>query len=269
MEEISVSLSKPGTFLLDNITFKQTPYWFDNIVKDLHMSVIQPWGEPGRPWPVIVWVCGGGWRTMDRSAWLSELAWFAWHGWAVASPEYRTVNEKPFPASLCDIKSAIRYLRANAGRYGFDANRIAVMGESAGGHLAALTGITAGRAEFDDGDFPGISDSVNAVVDWYGPVSEAFLSEHRHDEAASLEEKSTLPLSPLSYLGDNIPPFCILHGTEDRIVPIAESRLFHEALAKRGAAARFYAIRGAGHATQEFHQEDVKQLILNFLEETV
>ena len=268
MEEIKIPLTSPGTFLLDGIAFKQTPYWFDNIFRDLHMSIIQPWGEPKRLYPVIVWVCGGGWRTMDRSAWLSELSWFAKRGWAVASPEYRTVNEKPLPAALCDIKTAIRYLRSHAKQYGFDPGRIAVMGESAGGHLAALTGLTGDDPRFQDGDCPGVSDRVGAVVDWYGPVSEDILLEHCRKDAAPGDGQA-LPLSPLQYIDGHTPPFCILHGTEDSLVPIAESERFFGALRSRGVPARFYAVAGAGHATQEFHQDEIKQLILSFLEQSV
>lgn len=267
MREITIPLSQPGTFLLDNITYKQTKYWFDNIYRDLHMSIVQPWGEPERRYPVILWVCGGGWRTMDRNAWLSELSWFAKHGWAVASPEYRTSNEKPFPAALCDVKSAIRYLRAHAGQYGLDPGRIVIMGESAGGHLAALAGVSGDCPDFKKGDYPGESDHVSAVVDWYGPVSESFLDERL--PATVGEGKIPGARSPLYYLGADTPHFLLLHGTDDRVVPIAESERFCRALQEHGVPVQFYAIQGAGHATQHFHQEEVKRLILNFLEETV
>lgn len=268
MQEITIPLTQPGTFLLDDITYRQTRYWFDNIFRDLRMSIVQPWGKPGQRCPVILWICGGGWQTMDRNAWLSELSWFAKHGWAVASPEYRTSNEKPFPAALYDIKAAIRYLRAHAEQYGFDPERIVLMGESAGGHLAALAGTSGDCSGFwEDGD-PGVSERVKAVVDWYGPVSETFLGENLH-AAVMAEGADPGVLSPLSYLGKDTPPFLLLHGTDDTVVPIEESEKFCRALEEQGVPVRFYTIRGAGHATRHFHQEEIKRLILDFLEEAV
>ena len=104
------------------------------------MDLIYP-EDLGRKYPCIVWICGGAWLEMDKSAHLAYLAGLARSGFVVASVEYRTSNEAKFPKQLEDVKSAIRYLRAHADRFCIDPEHFGVMGESAGGYLAAMTAL--------------------------------------------------------------------------------------------------------------------------------
>ena len=133
-ETIKIQVEAPQYSVVTGTTFAQVDAWFGHTRKDLKMDIIYP-EDQERLYPCIVWICGGAWVTMDRSAHLAYLAGLARSGFVVASVEYRTSNEAVFPAQLVDIKSAIRYLRAHSDRFRINPEQFGVMGESAGGHL--------------------------------------------------------------------------------------------------------------------------------------
>lgn len=133
---IQVEAEKPQFCVTTGITFAQADAWFGNTVQDLKLDLIYP-RDNTRKYPCVVWICGGAWIQMDRSAHLAYLSVLAQQGFVVASVEYRTSNEAKFPAPLQDVKAGIRYLRAHADRFNIDPDRIGVMGESAGGYLPA------------------------------------------------------------------------------------------------------------------------------------
>ncbi len=128
---------------------------------------------------------------MDKDVWLPELTAFAEQGYAVAGFEYRLSNTAKFPAQITDIKTSIRFLRSRADQFGLDKNRFAVMGESAGGYLAAMAGVTGGSRGFDGPEWSDESSAVQAVVDWYGPTDFTThtreVSHGPNDEPASPE----------------------------------------------------------------------------------
>lgn len=170
------------------------------------------------PCPTIVWLCGGAFRVMDRSAWMPELMRYAEAGFVVASVEYRTGNEAVFPAPLIDVKAAIRYLRAHAKEFCVDPEIIISMGESAGGALACLLGVTGEKREFDQGEYQEQSSGVCAVVDYYGltdmtislsgiegndiippwMLEEALGVRYSREQALSASAPTTLPSSPIT-----------------------------------------------------------------------
>lgn len=140
--------------LINDIAFTCVQAWYNTTRKNLMMSIICPKNrDDHEAMPLIIWVCGGAFRVVDRAVWVPEMMYFARRGYIVASVEYRTSSEAVFPGALCDVKAAIRYLRAHAKDYCIDPERVVIMGESAGGTIASLAGVTGGCRKFDDGDF--------------------------------------------------------------------------------------------------------------------
>ena len=170
--KIDVPVKEQPITLISGITFAQVPYWFPFYnYKDLKMDLLAPSGSSGQgKRPLFVWICGGGFATMERSAYIPWLTYFAKRGYIAASIEYRLSNSAHFPAQIEDVKKAIRFLRAHADEYGIDPDRVAVGGESAGGNLASMVGVTNDIAAFDVGEYPEQSSHVSAVVNFYGPA---------------------------------------------------------------------------------------------------
>ena len=273
---IKITCEQEAYALIDDITYTHVPFWYGETERPLRLSLLLPkHKEDHRPLPLIVWLCGGAFRVMDRNVWIPQLTALAMSGYVVASVEYRTSHECPFPGALMDIKAAIRFLRAHSGRYCIDPERVAVMGESAGGTLAALTGVTGGIAEYDQGDFTEYSSSVQKVVDFYGPTD---MLHHPVDKARETVriiedfvdwdfEKTGKLASAVSYVeeGKALPEFLIFHGTADALVPIAQSELFYEKLIQTGHKADFYKIEDAPHGSDLFYQKEIISLLKTFL----
>lgn len=212
--------------------------------------------QAGLPLPVIVWVHGGGWRGGDKAS--CPVSSFATNGYAVAAINYRFSQHAIFPAQIYDCKAAIRWLRANAGKYGLDSEDIGAWGSSAGGHLVALLGTTTNAKDFDGpGGHADQSSRVQAVVDWYGPTD--FLTVGAKDTRASLlggdaqaVRERAIQASPMTYVTGAAAPFLIMHGDEDKTVPLAQSQVFAEALRAAGADVTLVILPGAGHGGAEF-----------------
>ncbi|MFD8818606.1 alpha/beta hydrolase fold domain-containing protein, partial [Streptomyces sp. NPDC059627] len=134
--------------------------------------------------PLVVYVTGGGWMLSDRTANLDQRTYIADQGYAVASIQYRTTTSgATYKDALADVKSAIRYLRANADTYRIDTDHVFVWGQSAGGYLAAMTGVTNGDKTYDVGDHLDRSSKVQGVVDEFGPANLSELASD-YDQAA-------------------------------------------------------------------------------------
>jgi acetyl esterase/lipase len=221
--------------------------------------------KAARPLPVIVWVHGGGWTRGDKSR--VPIAWFATNGYAIAAINYRFSQDAIFPAQIQDCKAAVRWLRANALKYGLDAAHVGAWGMSSGGHLVALMGTTAGVKEFEGpGGNEDQSSRVQAVVDWAGPTD--FLTAGKKDTRTNLiggdpdeNKEKAIRASPMTYVSRNAAPFLIMHGDRDRTVPFAQSETFARALKKAGAEVTFIVVKGAGHGGPRFTSpENLKQI---------
>ena len=205
------------------------------------------------PFPLVVWVHGGGWRNGDKllPAGAPQFGLLA-RGYALASINYRFSSEATFPAQIFDVKAATRFLRSHAAEYGLDKNRIAVWGFSAGGHLAALAGTSGGVAALEDtgqGN-PGESSRVQAVIDWSGPIDflqldaeaiENGCSDPGYDSPSSytslligapIMDRPDLvqKANPITYVSADDPLFFIQHGNLDCDVPWQQSQLLQAAL---------------------------------------
>ncbi len=225
-----------------------------------------------KPAPVVVWIHGGAFMHGDRTALpplLEQEQLFTrlpLAGLAVASVEYRLSSEACFPAQLEDVQAAIRWLRARHDELTIDPGRVAVWGESAGGHLAALAGVagSAGPAP-DDVEFGEQPTTVAAVVDWYGPTDFAAMDRQAPDDSMMCHDDPDSPESrlvgapvqerpdlvaradPCQRVTADAPSFLIMHGTRDRWVPFGQSELLATRLRELGVAVDFRPIEGADH----------------------
>jgi acetyl esterase/lipase len=224
------------------------------------------------PAPVVVWIHGGAFMHGDRTALpplLEQERLFTrlpLAGLAVASVEYRLSSEACFPAQLEDVQAAIRWLRARHDELGIDPDRVAVWGESAGGHLAAFAGV-AGEAQARDraAAFADQPTTVAAVVDWYGPTDFAAMDRQAPDDSMMCHDDPDSPESrlvgapvqerpdlvaradPCQRATADAPPFLIMHGTRDRWVPFGQSEMLATRLRELGVAVDFRPIEGADH----------------------
>lgn len=278
---IKVEVKAPQYVTDTGITYAQADTWFGHSRKDLKLDIIHP--EQGeKKSPCIVWICGGGWQQMSVSAHLAYLSEVARQGFVVASVQYRTSNEAVFPAQLEDVKAAIRYLKAHADRYCIDTDRFGVMGESAGGHLTALTALTGDRKEFDKGGYLEYSSQVQAACPWYLPsdITKMIGRASAERQAAQpeslmigghalLDKEKAEQACPVNYVTEQAPPFMLLHGTCDRTVPFSQSEEMYEALRKAGAEPELVAVEGADHAGLEFFQKEIWDMIIEFFKKTL
>jgi acetyl esterase/lipase len=277
-----------GVRRYDGITYAATAGY-----RPLQLDLWVP--ESPTPPALVVWIHGGGWMIGDRRYLPETLrpnqlfdALLA-AGVAVATIDYRLALEAPFPAQLHDAKAAIRYLRAHADQLGISAERIGVWGESAGGHLAALVGLTGHRADLEGGiGVVGPSSAVDVVVDWYGPADfttmprmtppphiAAKLEPAMHTPpedtlVAGLDEAARADASPISHVTADAPPFLLVHGTTDWLVPYAQSEQLAAALTEAGVAVRLVPVEGAEHIFTGCDDIDaVVQLSVDYLAEAL
>lgn len=232
----------------------------------LKLDLVAPAG-PG-PHPCVVLLHGGAWRVgsrkdlstvrMDVGTPGKSLAQvLAEKGFATASVGYRLAPKNKFPAQIEDAKTAVRFLRANADKFHIDPDRIGAMGFSAGGHIAALLGTADKSAGFEGELYPGQSSRVSCVVDFFGPTDLML-----YCETPALEKIFFVPLigcpsgddpdrykkaSPMSHVSKDDPPFLIIHGTADLVVPVIHSERLHEKLTATGVKSELVTVRGAGH----------------------
>lgn len=223
---------------------------------DVKLDVARPTEGKG-PFPVVLCVHGGAWRMgnkRDMHDWLDVLAR---QGYVAISVGYRLAPEHVFPAQIEDCKTAVRFVRANAERFGIDKNRVGVLGYSAGGHLVSLLGLTDAKAGFDGTEYAKESSAVQAVVDYFGPKD---LAAYAKDDTA---QRSTLgPLlgakytekpalhnaaSPIQHVKKGSPPWLLFHGTKDWLVDIEQTRAFAKKLKDVDANVTFVEVPGEGH----------------------
>lgn len=214
--------------------------------------------------PVVVFIHGGGWSSGSKSGGLNQLKQVISDRYAGVSIDYRLTDEAAWPAQIHDCKAALRWIRANGHLYQMDTASIAVWGTSAGGHLAAMLGVSNGVESLEGsiGSHLETSSDVTCAVDWFGPSDLLSILEYPsqmdHDAVDSPESKliggqvSSHPeearlASPSHYVSSQAAPFFIAHGDRDTSVPYQQSVLLHYLLEKAGAEATFIKVVGAGH----------------------
>jgi acetyl esterase/lipase len=225
--------------------------------------------------PLVVFLPGGGFESADPSGNLDERTYVAEQGYVVASVQYRTIPDgATYKDGLADVKSAIRYLRAHAARYDVNVSKVAVWGQSAGGYMAAMTGVTNYLRQFDVGRNLNQSSAVQAVVDEFGPsdltkVAADFdpATQAAYDTPTSItaeyvlgpgntktlaqEPAAAAAADPITYVNSSDPPFVLLQGTDDHIVSPSQTVLMLDALRAKGVPSTRYALIGANHGGLE------------------
>ena len=223
------------------------------------------WPAGAGPYPLVVLIHGGGWSGGDKSAYHDAMRLLAGQGYAAASINYRLASapRNIFPAAVEDVRCAVRWLRAHAGTYRIDPARVGALGHSAGAHLAAMLGTAAGVPGLD-GACPlrGESPAVSAVVSAAGPqdirtagaldpsqrgMVENFLGARPED----VMERALLA-SPAVHVRAGTPPFLLIHGTADGVVPVRQSRSMLDTLRAAGVPSTLIELPGVGHSIDEF-----------------
>jgi acetyl esterase/lipase len=230
--------------------------------KTLLLDLYLPEKSEG-PVPVIVGIYGGAWLAGSKEQ--AQGIRLAGRGYAIATFNYRLSGVATFPAQIEDCKAAVRWLRANAKKYNLAPDRFGAIGHSAGGHLASLLGTSAGVKEFDKGDNLEFSSRVQAVCAMSGPTDFLQMEAHaakgamlKHDAPNSPESRliggaiqqnkeKVARANPITYVSKDSPPFLLIHGEVDPVVPAHQAELLNEALQKAGVDVRLHMVKEAGH----------------------
>ncbi len=223
--------------------------------KALKLDIYRPKVMP-RPAPVLIFIHGGSWKSGKKEDYKCYTLDFAKRGYVTASISYRLLPNSHFPDAVEDAKCAVRWIRAHAADYNIDPQNIAVIGGSAGGHLAMMVGYSSDIPDFDVQCIEdSISSSVQAVVNLYGPVDLTTDYTKGHSLVNNFIGKSyeENPVgyelaSPIKYISNDDPPTLIFHGTIDDLVPVSQADSLKKNLDKAGVANEYYRMKGWPHA---------------------
>jgi acetyl esterase/lipase len=243
--------------------------------------------------PALVWIHGGGWTggTKSEARAKNICGTVAAAGYVAVSIDYR-LGDGAWPTNLHDCKNAVRFLRANADKYGIDPNRIAVAGGSAGGHLALMVALTAGKPELEPAGaatpYPGVSSAVRCVANFYGitnivtrrvvdkqgrPAEEfsSLASAFKVYGAASRDDAVLRIGSPVTHVTKNSPPMLTLHGRADATVDYLQAEELDRVARERGARHELLLLDGVGHTfdlqtwAKKPMSQDLRPVLLAFL----
>ena len=269
--QIQARLPK-GTIIHGNI-----PYNNDTLKKHL-LDIYLPAETKGNM-PLVIFIHGGGWLGNDKYADMGYMTntinAMLDNGFAIASIDYRFATQAVFPAILQDCNKAVSFLYDNADKYSLDKNKIAVMGFSAGGHLASLMG-TSQNNNVKDLYFPNSyrSFKYKAVVDFYGPTDLVLLPGNEDAKSPEAILIGATPLerpdlakaaSPITYIDKNDPPFIIFHGEKDNTVSNKQSKLFSAWLKYYGVKNELTIVKDAPHFGTMYDVEEIRVKVIAFL----
>lgn len=257
-------------------------------VRGLKMTLFVPRTKEKKP--AVLYFPGGGFTSADHEKFLEMRYALARAGYVVAACEYRAVPNK-FPALLEDAKAAVRWMRAHASEFGVDADRIGLLGDSAGGYVVQMAGATNGEKNWDVGDFKEVSSDVQAVVSIYGisdltTIGEGIGNENVHASAAVTEAlllngpafkdfagasvnadpQKAKAASPIGHVDGTEPPFLLMHGSGDKVVSPLQSKKMFEALHNEKVEAEYVLVRGAEHGDLPWYQPGVISRVVNFFD---
>ncbi|MCA9676192.1 MAG: alpha/beta hydrolase [Kofleriaceae bacterium] len=223
------------------------PRFGDATVMDLHLP-----DDGATLRPAVVMIHGGGWRLFSKDEFDGNAERLAGAGYVVANINYRLVPDGAYPAAVQDCLCALAYVRNHAGELGVDPDRVAVMGYSAGGHLAALLGVAADEPDFQPDCAEGATGAPRAVISGAGPTDLIALADADTvqdfvggtvDEVPERYQR----ISPLYQVEAGAPPYLFVHGEDDLFVPLAQSQQMRQALRDVGTEATLLSLRGSGH----------------------
>jgi acetyl esterase/lipase len=275
----NVKLAEPK--LPEGVSVKENLIYTSYGDRDLHLDLFSPIKKDKKPYPAVILIHGGGWRSGDRSMEVPMAQFLAVHGYVTATVEYRLSMEALYPAAVHDLKAAVRWMRANASKYNIDSKKIAVYGCSAGGQLAALLGTTNGIKKFEGtGGNLKYSSDIQAVVDIDGVLNMADPNESAKDTnpdkpsaaklwfGASYKEKPELwnEASAISYVNKRTVPMLFVnsslprfHAGRDTVIQkLNELKIYSEV----------HTIENTPHPFWLFHPwfDEASNYILKFLD---
>jgi acetyl esterase/lipase len=240
----------------------------------LHVTILTPRLAEGEKtvFPLVLFVQGSAWFKQDLNQQVAQLANFAGRGFVIAITEYRPSTVDPFPAQIQDARTAARFMLQHAPEYNADPEKFVLWGDSSGGHTVTMMAVTEGNARFSDED--GVPLPIKGVVDFYGPTNLGTMNDEpstQDHDAPDSPEGSVLggvrvcehpdlvgEASPLTYItsSSHLPPFLIMHGDKDRLVPYGQSVLLYRKLGECNQPVEMYRIAGADHSGNAFWTAD-------------
>lgn len=259
----------------DDILFEAGIEYSNPDNQHLQVNLARPKGDG--PFPAILCIHGGGFRAGTRQGYDGLIRRLAQQGYVAATASYRLAPKYQFPGAVHDVKAAVRWLRANAGKYRINPDRIGVTGGSAGGHLAQFLGVTAGVKQFEgEGGHPEQSSAVTCVVNYYGP------SDFTQSYGKSVDAHEVLPLflggnleqarqrhvvsSPLYWVTPNAAPTLFVHGTKDNYVAFEQAQWIFDRMKAAGVPVEMLALEGAGHGFKGEDAQKAEAAMLAFFE---
>lgn len=290
-QTIDVKMTVPPIRMESDLAYSLT---YNNMGRpiQLYMDLIQPYSE--KPSPAVVFITGGGFMDAPKSKFVGQRVDMARAGYVVASIDYRVVPMVTFPGPIEDAKTAVRYLKAHAAQFNIDPNKIAVMGESAGGYLAAMVATTNGNRDFDKGEYLDQNSDVQAAVDLYGlsdltnvgaDFSKDIQEAHKSPAIPEAMLVNGIPwqgggsilsdlnkakkANPITYISKNTPPFLLMNGDSDNVVSPSQTKILHEALIKHGVDSTRYVVKGADHAGFLWYQPQIMDTVIKFLDKNL
>lgn len=270
--------------LIENITYAAVAG------RPLKMQILVPWTQryPKQyhtdPRPLIVFVQGSSWRTGKMGEEIPQLVQFVKHGYVVVTVQHRSaVDGFAFPAFLKDVKTAIRFLRHKAAKYAIDPHRVAIWGTSSGANAAMLVGLTGDDPRYRTHLYAHESDRVDAVVSCFAPmdVADTFEASAKipgnkllqlclfgPNTAKWPELKATMSPLDVAKPGQDYPPFLLLHGDADQVVPYHQMVDMYDKLDQDGYDVTAYRVKGANHE-RDFWSQTVYDVIRDFIDQKV
>jgi len=244
--------------------------------KQLKMDIYLPL-ERKEPSPAIMFIHGGGWVGLDKLQFQMQAVYFAQRGYVTVCIDYRLSNEALFPAALHDCKHAVLWLQAHADNYGVDPYRIAVAGDSAGGHLSALLALTPGIKELEEYSSNYWHEAkVNLVIVFYGVFDFYSLWKYARKNRIQGTEQAVRGFlggspyevpqryamaSPINYVNEASPPFLLFHGRKDKSVPCEQTFRFKEKLDNFKVPVETHIIEEEGHAFLNYYNPYYKRTL--------
>lgn len=241
------------------------------------LDLLRPKKDSDKPRAGIVFVHGGGWRSGDKrtGTFLRGAIEYAQKGYVCITVNYRLTGEAPFPACIEDVKCAVRWFRANAGKYNLDPNRLGAYGNSAGAHLVSMLGLCRADAGLEgDGPYQDQSSLVQAVCASATPSNLGLFRRNpqgdnrfkgKEDERAAMIGNC----SPITHVGQHAPPFLLIHGTADRTVDVKHGDILVAGLKNAGVDVTYLRIEGSGHGVYNEHSDRTKPAMEKFFARTL
>ncbi len=288
---LSVDVKTPQIKQISNVVYEQVSMRdYQNVA--MKMDILQP--QSNEKLPAIVYVTGGGFINANKDNDVQLRMHLAEAGYVVASIQYRVAPSARFPQPLEDVKSAIRYLKAHADRFGIDADRVGIVGASAGGYLTAMAATTSGTTTFDKGENLNVTSSVKAAVDLYGPSDLTRIGDDYSDKVKGFHKSAGSPVAlwvngspvfggkdggiladkeaadfanPINHISKTSAPMLLMHGTADYVVSPSQTDLLFQALQKNNIPSQRYLVEGAAHGGIYWNQKEVQDIITDFFDQ--